>query len=275
MKAVYSIIFLIGFIVASNKKLVAQEYYRVSAREKSLAGIVTCLSDGWSAFGNQAGMVSASHPEAGISYSNYFLLKELGLKAAYASMPVGENIFAVTFYRFGNELYSENKLGLAYAREIIPGFSAGFQFNYFFIHLPENEKSPGISVFEGGIQYRLNEKLLIGAHCFNPFQSRIETESVRYKLPCLFRLGIGTTVTEGLLLFCEMEKDLKQELLLKFGAEYRILDKFQVRGGLAGKNNLLTLGLAYSSKKLRTDFSWQYNYRLGSIPSVAISYTLK
>ena len=275
MKAVYSIILLTGFIVGANKKPVAQEYYQVSAREKSLAGIATCLSDGWSVFGNQAGMVSTAYPEAGVSYGNYFLLKELGLKAAYATLPVSENVFAVSFYRFGNETYNENKLGLAYARKIAPGFSAGFQFNYFSIHLPENERSPGISVFEGGIQYRLSENLMIGAHCFNPFQSGIKTESIRYKLPCLFRLGIGTTVTEELLLFCEMEKDLKQELVLKFGAEYRILDKFQIRGGLSGKNNLLALGLAYSAKKLRTDFSWQYNYRLGSTPSVAISYRLK
>ncbi|MDX9882672.1 MAG: hypothetical protein RBS73_11455 [Prolixibacteraceae bacterium] len=275
MKAVYSIIFLTGFVVGINKKPVAQEYHQVSAREKSLAGIATCLSGGWSVFGNQAGMIADTNLQSGISYSNYFLLKELGVKAAYVSLPAGNNVFALSFYRFGNGAYNENKLGLAYAKEIIPGFSVGFQFNYFFIRLPENEKSPGISVLEGGIQYRLSEKLQIGAHCFNPFQSGVNTENIRYKLPCLFRLGTGITVTEELSLFFEIEKDLKQELVLKAGAEYRMLEKFRLRAGIAGENNLLSLGVAYSFSKLTTDFSWQYNYRLGNVPSVAISYYIK
>ena len=274
MKAVYSIIFLTGFIVVCNKKPVAQEYYRVSAREKSLAGIAACLDGGWSVFGNQAGMVTSA-AEAGIAYSNYFLLKELGLKAAYVSLPVGKNVFALSFYRFGNETYNENKLGLAFAKEISPGFSASFQFNYFFIGLPENEKSPGATTLEGGIQYRLSKKFQIGAHCYNPFMSAVGTENLNYKLPCLFRLGAGMTIAEGLLLFLEIEKDLKEDAVLKAGVEYQLLEKFQLRGGIAGGNNLVAIGLAYSFKKLTTDFSWQYNHRLGSVPSIAISYKLK
>ena len=100
MKAVYSIIIFIGFIVCFNNKLIAQEYYQVGVQAKSLAGITTCISDGWSAFGNQAGMAFLNNSEVGISCSNYFMLQELSLKSAFTAVPYEKNIFAVSLLPF-------------------------------------------------------------------------------------------------------------------------------------------------------------------------------
>lgn len=275
MKAVYSIVFVTGFIVIFLEKSVAQDYYQASARSKSLAGISACLADGWSVFGNQAGLVYVDNPMVGISYSNYFLLNELALKSACVALPVDRNVFAVSFYQYGNQTYNENKCGVAFAKEIVPGFSVGFQFNYFYIRLPENNKLPGDFCFEGGIQYMISEKLLLAMHCFNPFQSGIKTESFKYKLPGLFRFGLKTKITEGLWLHAEFEKDLKHDFQSRFGIEYQLWDNFELRGGIAGKSNVVAFGLGYSLKRFETNFSWQYNYLLGSTPSVSISYNLK
>ena len=274
MKAVYSIVFVAVFLVLFTEKSVAQEYYQASARSKSLAGVSVCLADGWSAFGNQAGLSVTEYPLLGISYSNYFFLKELSLKSALGVIPVDGNVFAVSFYQYGNEAYNENKCGIAYSKKLAPGFSAGLQFNYFFISLPENDKSHGDFCFEGGIQYQFSEKILVGMHCYNPFQSGIRTESYKYKLPCLFRFGFSTRIADELWLYGEIEKDFKHDLLSRFGLEYRIFSNFQLRGGIAGKNNLVSMGIGYSFKHIVTDFSWQYNYRLGSTPSLSITYQL-
>lgn len=275
MNAVYSFVIIICVLTLFRIKSEAQEYYEASARSKSLAGISSCLSDSWSVFGNQAGVSETDYPVLGISYSNYFLLKELSLKSAFAAVPIDGNVFGVSFYQYGYDSYNENKFGIAFAKEIIPGFSAGFQFNYFFIHFPENEKSQGDYSIEGGLQYKLSEKIMLGVHCFNPFQSGIKTESYKYKLPCLFRLGAGTRITDELWLYYEFEMNLKSDFQNKFGIEYQISNAFQLRGGLAGKNNLVAFGVAYTIKQFTTDFSWQYNYKLGSTPSVSISYHLK
>ncbi len=274
MKPVYLIVFLAG-IITINNKLVAQEYYQASVRTKSLAGITACISDGWSVFGNQAGMIPVNGLESGISCSNYFMLKELALKSAFVALPYDKNVFAVSFYRFGNKDYNENKVGLGFSKEIMPGFSAGFQFNYLYIHFPENDKSPGDFSIEGGIQYYMNQNLVFGAHYFNPFQSGIKTASFKYKIPCLFRFGTGYRVNETLFLACEFEKDLQFDIQTKFGVEYKCTEHFWVRGGLAGNPELYSLGIGYSAKRLTTDFAWQYNYRLGNTPSVAISYLFR
>ena len=179
------------------------------------------------------------------------------------------------FYRFGNANYNENKLGLAFSKEIIPGFSAGFQFNYFFIHFPENDESPGDFVLEGGIQYLLNEHLILGVHCFNPFQSGIKTVSIKYKIPCVFRFGSAYRINEALTVMCEFEKDLRYDIRTKFGVEYNFFERFRIRGGVAGNPGLYSLGLGYSAKRLITDFAWQYDYRLGSTPSVSVSYLFR
>lgn len=275
MKAVYSFVFLIGYIALISNQLIAQEYYQTDVRAKSLAGITVCTSSGWSAFGNQAGLTAVDCPEIGISYSNYFLLSELALKSAYAVAPFDKNFFAISFYRFGTEAYNENKLGFGFSKQITPGFSAGFQFNYFFIHLPENDKTPGDLSFEGGIQYRLSKKLLFGAHCFNPFQSGIRTDIIKYKIPCQFKFGAAYRISDCLSLYCEFEKDLRYEIISKFGLEYLILENVRISGGFAGKDNLMAMGIGYLKKRIITNISWQYNHRLGSTPAVAISYMFK
>jgi len=275
MKAVYSILLVFCFVLLFRTKSAAQEYYQISTRSKSMAGISACLSDAWSVFGNQAGLAGMIKPALGISYSNFFMLSDLSLNSAFAAIPVDKNVFAVSFYRYGYEAYNENKLGFAFSKALTPRFSAGFQFNYFFIHLPENKKSPGDLCFEGGLRYVFSDKLVFGVHCFNPFQAGIKTTSVKYKIPCLFRFGAGTCITDGLWLYCGFEKDLEHDFQSKFGIEYNILNKFQVRGGVAGNDNLVAFGFAYLAKHVTTDFSWQYTYRLGSTPSVAISYRFK
>lgn len=273
MKAVCCKYIFLCTLVLFCIKVGAQEYSQVSARSIALVGISSCLADCWSVFGNQAGLSAVDEKYAvGISYSNYFLMKELSVMSAFFAIPVKQNVFALSFYRYGYNVYNENKIGLAFEKKLAPNFSAGFQFNYFFMHLPENEKQPGCVSFEGGIQYTLKEKLIFGMHCYNPFQSLVESESMKYKLPCLFRFGAGTKITNDLWLFAELEKDLRYDLQSKFGIEYKILNRVWLRGGVTGRDNCYSLGAAYLTKRVTADFAWEYTYRLGSTPSVALSY---
>lgn len=271
MKTVLSILFIILIFEKAN----SQNYYQLGAKSNSLTGISTVLSEPWSVFGNQAGLSQQNSPETGIYYSHFFALKELALKAAFVTVPVQNNVFAISYYRFGGIHYNENKIGIAYARELSPDFSAGFQFNYFNIYLAENDKSPGTFAFEGGLQYKFNESLILGIHAFNPFQAGIKTETVKYKLPCIFKIGAGLHLSNQLMLYTEVENDLEHSTRIKTGLEYSVLNQLQFCAGIAGNPETIACGLSWKNNKFSTSFAYSYNHHLGSTPSVSISYSIQ
>lgn len=271
MKIVISFLFTILVFAEAT----AQSYYQVGARSNSLAEISTVLSDSWSAFGNQAGLSQQTSVDAGFFYSHFFTLKELAIKAAVVNIPVQSNVFAISFYRFGGKHYNENKIGLAFAKKLTPNFSVGIQFNYLNIFLTENDKSPGTFIFEGGLQYKFNDSFILGIHAFNPFQAGIKTETVNYKLPCIFKLGFGLHLSENLIIYTEIENDLQRPTRIKAGLEYSILNQLQFCAGIAGNPETLSCGLSWQHHKFSTSFAYSYNHYLGSTPSISISYSVK
>lgn len=274
MKAVYWFVFFLFLILFSSNSVNSQEYVPGGARSHALAGITACLSDEWSSLGNQAGLSDLSHPGLGITASRVFLLNEMGRANLSAHLPVGNNTFAISYYRFGHSAYNENKIGLAYAKRILPDFSAGFQFNYWSIHLPENRQMPSCFVIEGGIQYHISSRTILGCHFFNPTQTGVKNEFLRFKLPSVIRMGISSKLSEDILIACELEKDLQFDLCTKFGLEWSLSQAFRLRAGMAVKPNNWTMGIAYRFRNIQADFAWQYQLRLGNTPSLSLFYTM-
>lgn len=274
MKQVIRILLLTLSYGAAIRQTDAQEYIQGSSRSHSLADISVCLADEWSSLGNQAGITQITHPGAGVSGSRIFLLEEMGQASAIINLPIENNAFALSFYRFGYNKYNENKLGLAYAKTIIPGFAAGFQFNYWYMHLPENEQNPSCFFIEGGLQYHISEKTIVGCHFFNPLQTGIKCTSTKFKIPSIIRLGATYQPIDEVLAACELEKDLQHDLHPKFGIEWHPCSPLYIRAGLAIRPNKWTLGLGYRYRNIQTDFSWQYHVYLGSTPSVSVYYSL-
>lgn len=274
MKSVCS--FFIIICCAFCNAVEAQLFRDSGTRSQALGGVKASLSDSWSVLGNQAGMAYADTGiQAGIYYSNLFLLKELSQQNAFCSVRWEKSVFACSLYRYGELSYHETKWGLAYAQKVFPDFSAGFQFNYCSIYFPENDRSFGTFCFEGGIQYRLDDHFLLGACVFNPWQAFIEAGSVKYKLPATINTGLGWSVDPHLKCFFELEKNMDEPLCSMFALEFLAGKNILFRGGLATKPGKWSGGVAYPVGKLMVDVACSYTPRLGCTPSVSFTYSLK
>jgi len=76
-------------------------------------------------------------------------------------------------------------------------------------------------------------------------------------------------------LFGEFEKDLVYKPNIKFGAEYRPVDKFSLRGGINSYPIQGTFGFGLHLKGFNLDFSGLYHQILGITPQVGIHYLIK
>ncbi|MBC8006045.1 MAG: hypothetical protein H7X84_11265 [Verrucomicrobia bacterium] len=251
----------------------AQEVFTPASRSQSLAGISVCLSDAWSAFGNQAGLAQINRPILGGTFQNRFLLKELSTGSALFILPVQSSVFAITFYQFGKTIFRQEKLGITFAQSLSPKLHAGLQFNYYSFFMPEENQSKGTYGVELGFQYQLTKNVLMGIHALNPIKTSIKTFSGEYDYPTRYNLGALIQLSGSFGFMTEVEKQLLiPEIIIKTGLEYEIMKKLVLRTGLSGKPYQLAAGMGFEVKKLRIDLAVAYNQHLGNSPSASFQY---
>ncbi|NQU53789.1 MAG: hypothetical protein HQ522_14765 [Bacteroidetes bacterium] len=254
--------------------LVALENHPAGARSLALSNAFVSISDVWSTFHNQAGLTGIEYFSAGVFYESRFMIDELSHSAGSFILPVNAGTFGFSFSQFGQGSFKENKLGLAFAKQLSEKFHAGIQLDYFLQRFPENSSAFGFATFEAGIIYSPNKKLFLGAHVFNPISNGIETLEGKQKMPAIFRFGGHYNFDEMVLLTVEIQKDYEHPFLLKTGIEFSPVENLALRFGVSGKPVNYTAGLGYTFGKITTDIGFGYHGNLGLTPSISMQFRL-
>ncbi len=248
------------------------ENYPAGARSLALSRASVALTDVWAAFHNQAALASVNHFSAGFYYESRFLVDELSLSAGSVVFPSRTGNFGFSFFQFGKGSYKENKIGLAFSKQLSKQFSAGIQLCYLSQLFPENKRSKGFFTAEAGLLFSASENLVLGAHVFNPTQQGFETFSGKQKVPAVFRFGGSYSFDKSLLLVFETEKDTRNPFVVKSGLEFLPVENLALRFGISGKPFQYTAGIGYSFGKITTDIGFAYHGNLGVTPSVSLQF---
>jgi len=244
------------------------------ARALALSDAVVAVSDSWSAFHNQAGLASFSTVNAGIFYQSKFGLKELSLGAGTVIFPVKTGVFGLSFSQFGSGSFKEQKFSLAFAKNLSPKISAGIQIDYLTSLMPENQRSKGFATVEGGLLFRPEKNLVLGAHVFNPWQQGLKTVSGKIKSPAVFRFGGSYKFSEELTVCAETGKTIGNRVVYKSGVEYLPAKNMAFRFGVSMRPFVYSAGFGYRFGKIVADIGFGYHGYLGLTPSVSIQYSL-
>lgn len=248
----------------------------IGARSLGMAGCGTALTgDLWNAHNNQAGLAFVKNFQAGAFYESRFLVNDLGMKAVAAAMPTKFGVFGMEVTSLGlGKLYSENKVGVAYARTFGPKFSASVQLNYFNTHIGENYGSSSTASGEFGLIAIPVKNLAIGFHMYNPTRSKLKG-GLDERLPTVMRLGTVYSFSDRVLISVEAEKDVDYKPVVRGGLEYRPVPNFYLRAGAASNPNLMAFGFGIVMKKLRLDIASTFHSQLGFSPSVGLQYGIE
>ncbi len=242
------------------------------ARAAALGGTSVCLSDGWSAFHNQAGLTSIQGWQAGAFFQNRFLVQNLGDRGLYAAGKVGAGVFAGSYQSFGVPGFNQSRLGIAYAIPLNDKFSIGVQTNYHSLRIAEGYGISRSFSAEGGIIYRLNNALILGAHIENVNRPKL-SEFSNERMPSTIRIGAGYIFSEKVKLLGQVQQELNQKLQVSSGIEYDVAESLVVRVGAASQPGLWTLGFGWKSKHIRADISSTYHTILGFTPQISLAYS--
>ncbi len=244
-----------------------------SARSFALSSILSPLDDFASAVSNQGALGEIQQVTVGIGIANRYLTAELSDKALAVAVPVKDiGVFSAVYNHFGNELYSEQFAGLAYGRKFGKNFSVGLQFDYLFTYFqPEDLRNQNLFTFELGMQYHFTKEFWLGFHLFNPIS--IQRDSYEdERIPAVFQLGAGYNILQDLTAFAEVEKNIVENLSLKFGLEYRFLSILSARLAYASQPSVYSFGIGIAQEQWTIDAGFQIHSYLGFCPAISGCY---
>ena len=254
--------------------LAGSNNYPVGARSRAMSHASVAFSDTWASFNNQAGIADINSITAGFFYESRYSLDELSLCAGTVIFPIHFGSFGLSLYQFGINEFKEQKIALAFAKQLSKRCHAGIQMDYFSYHLPENENPADFSTFEAGIIFRATDKLLLGAHVFNPVLKGYNYPSCTIPALMILRAGGQYAFDEMVLLAFEAEKDTEHPFLLKTGLEFKPVKSLALRMGLSGNPFNYTAGLGYQFSMFSADIAFGYHNNLGITPSVSVQINL-
>lgn len=222
----------------------------------------------YSIFSNPAGLSDMDQAAAAVFGEQRFLLAELTILNAGIALPTKSGVFGLQIQQFGLDEYTEQKIGLAYARALSERFSLGAKIDILNTRIPEYGSQMTLT-FELGIQSQLSKKLSVAAQVYSPLEVSVSED---YTLPSVFNLGMAYESSEKLWLTLEAEKDIDHPVAVKAGLEYFATDNFSLRFGGGTGPTIISFGLGYQKKNLSIDVASIYHQDLGMMPALSAVY---
>jgi hypothetical protein len=248
--------------------------YSIGARSTGMGNTGLCISDVWSVRNNQAGLANVKLISAGVSYESRFSTKQLGIQSFALALPTKSGTFGLNYTGFGDKLYRESKIGLAYGMRFSEKISGGIRINYHNLNISNNYGSKSSLTFEASLLAALSNKIKLGVHIFNPSQVKLNDYENEI-IPVIFSLGGSYIFSDKVAVNIEVEKDIDFKPVYKAGLEYRPMDILYLRAGISTNSSQPSIGFGIELDQFRFDFSSSFHPVLGATPAFALVYSLK
>jgi hypothetical protein len=222
---------------------------------------------------NQAALSSLSQPGAGLFTEQRFLLKDLNFSAMVIALPWKHAGVGFQLTHFGNEVYNESQVGIAYARKLGALCDIGLQFDYFHIGLSGYGSFSAIT-FEAGVVFHPAENIHFGMHLYNPAGGMIG-KSGREKLAYVYSVGIGYEASEQVLISAEIIKEENKPVSVNAGINYMMGKQLFLELGIATAVSSPFAGMGLGWGRLRIAVTVSYRTQLGFNPCLLLLYSFK
>jgi len=243
----------------------------MGGRNAAIGGASLTLGDHWSIFNNVGALALSDNNTAFTSYQNRFNLSEFQVVGAGYVHSIKKAVAGVGFYRFGDVLFSEQRVNLAIGHKL-DRVSLGVSVDYIQYDISTVGTKSAIVIEFGGVA-EITDQIQFGAHIFNVNQAELATAD-REKLPTIMKAGLSFRPTPELMINLETEKDLDFDEVFRLGLEYQIIETVYLRTGFRTAPFTGAFGLGFYPKQFQFDYSFSDDTNLGSIHEISVSYIL-
>jgi hypothetical protein len=241
----------------------------MGARANGLGYASACLQDEWALFNNVAGLSTLDHQSAFSTYDWQPSIPLGNRMAAGIGLPTKLGVAGAGFFRFGDNVYSEQIFSAGFANQFGLA-SLGVKINYIQYNAEGFGRKGLVTVSLGGIA-EITPQLKIGAHIININQPRLSS-SEEETLSTTLIAGLLFAPTEKVLISTEVEKVLEFNPTWKVAIEYLPLTTVALRTGFNLHPSAAFFGAGFRRKKIRLDYALQYSVITGTGHQASISY---
>ncbi|MBN1597732.1 MAG: hypothetical protein JW894_05520 [Bacteroidales bacterium] len=196
----------------------------------SFPGNVISINNDWSVLQNPAGLVFQQNPVLGLTYSNKYMLSELGTSILMTTIPMRFGTIGSSICYFGTHSYNESLLTLAFSKTLFDRFNIGIKMNYHKKYVETfKEKSFAISG-EIGLVFTPSKSVIFGLHIVNPTASGYNSV-YEEKLNSVIKAGISYFRNESFTLTGQVDWYNYEKIEYAFETKYYPVNRMEVRAG--------------------------------------------
>lgn len=240
------------------------------AHAVALASTGVVLQSEWSVLNNQAGIATIKKPTVAICYEQRFADKDLNAQSLVFAYPLGKNVIGIGVQKYGINAFNEQKIGLTYARQYGNNLNLALNLNYHQLKIASYGNANAVSA-EIGVQYQINQTMLVGAHLSNPGQGSYDAE-LSAIIPVVMQLGFAYNLSDQVFITTAAEQRLNNQPDFRLGGEYKIVEYFKLRGGVSVNPFKQYVGFGFSYQHMKIDAASASQAVLGYSPQLALSY---
>lgn len=267
----FRIILLISFLyLCYNTDSYSQEASFYGARNEALARGTVALNSSWALFYNPAGLIY-DQINAVAGYQSKYISLGIDDGAFGFSFPIKNTAFGIGASYFGDNLLSKTKLVTGVAHHI-GKTSLGIKTTYEQLRVDEIG-SKAIFYFDIGGQIIINEQIIIGMVLSNLNQSKFDSLSLSVPTTAV-QVGINYHPHNKLTLLAQVEKNIENPAIIRFGMEYNITQQVSIRTGLIPSPSSAYGGLGFNWVKIKLDLVGSYQQSLGWSGGLSIGIPL-
>ena len=226
--------------------------------------------DAFSFTANQAALAGIKQKSIGVYSERRFMLAATSAYRLAVEWPNRLGNFGLQMDYAGFKNFNENKIGLAYARNLGSVVAVGIQFDYYGYRVPGYGGASTLNV-EAGAIFHFTEQLQGGVHVINPAGARLG-KSTGEKLASSYSMGLGYDASSNFFAGAELVKEEDRPVNLIAGIQYHFEKAFFVRLGIETETGAVYAGTGIGWKDLRLDLSASYHPQLGFSPGILMMF---
>lgn len=243
--------------------------FEAGGRSAGLGNTNSNLKDEWSIFNNVGGISGVENGAVFFGYNRYFGLEGFDKVAAGVIHPLQYGNIGLSFFRCGDQLFSEQVISAAFGNRI--GFvNLGFRANYYQMSI-EDFGTAGTLYFDLGGIVELIPKLSFGAYISNFTLSHIYT-SEKTTLPVIMKVGFSYQPVNELQLNIDLHKDVDYAPVIKAGIEYLVSGKLYLRTGINTNPFRSFFGAGILLNRFKVDYAIGANQFLANSHQASVSF---
>ena len=228
-------------------------------------------ADVLSTVNNPAALAQITNIATGVFAENSFLLKATSRYTAALGIPTTNGSFGVTINYSGYQNFTENQLGVTYARSVGKKLDVGIQFNYYGYRIPGYFSASTIHSAIGAIAH-VTDQFNIGLQVYNPVGGFIS--ATKEKLMTVYAVGLGYDLGKHFYTGISVMVEEGAPVYLNVSMEYRFIKQFFIRAGISTATSMQYAGVGTSWNKFSLHLTGSYHPQLGLSPGMLLMMQL-